>query len=70
MLSDGMLGACPPPPLPRLSCPCIAMQRYVKPDQHAVLTQFCTELTGITQDMWVLLAALQSSSGFGAAKPS
>ncbi|PRW45744.1 ERI1 exoribonuclease 2-like [Chlorella sorokiniana] len=26
-------------------------QRYVKPDQHPVLTQFCTELTGITQDM-------------------
>lgn len=24
-------------------------QRYVKPDQHPVLTAFCTELTGITQ---------------------
>lgn len=24
-------------------------QRYVKPDQHPLLTDFCTQLTGITQ---------------------
>ena len=31
-----------------------AFQRYVRPDQHPQLTEFCTELTGITQAMWVL----------------
>jgi hypothetical protein len=32
-----------------------SFQRYVRPDQHPRLSAFCTELTSITQDMWVLL---------------
>ncbi len=44
-------------PAPASPAPALPLQRYVKPDQHPVLTQFCTELSGITQDMWVLLAA-------------
>lgn len=35
-------------------------QRYVRPDQHPVLTPFCTQLTGITQEMCAGAAAAAS----------